>query len=49
MLKPNFHTIYSFSKVFLTIEIKKTYILMYRPVYLGQWILEISKKVMYEF
>ena len=33
----------------LAIEMRKTKILMNKPVYLGQAILDISKTLMYEF
>ena len=49
MLKPNYHTTKSFSKDLLAIEIKRTQILMNKPVYLGQSILEMIKIVICEF
>ena len=38
-----------FDKEFLAIEMTKTKILINKPVYLGQAILDISKTFMYEF
>ena len=35
--------------MFMAIEMKKTQILMNRPVFLGLSLLELSKLVMYEF
>ena len=47
--EPNYHTTKFFTEYLLTIEVKKTYIFMNKPVYLGLSILELSKTVMYEF
>ena len=47
--EPNYHTTKYFSENLLAIEIRKTKILMNKPVYLGQAILDISKTHMYEF
>ena len=47
--EPNYHTTKWFDKEFLAIEMNKTKILMNKPVYLGQAILDISKTLMYEF
>ena len=38
-----------FSENLSAVEMKKMQILMYKPVYLGPWILELSKILMYEF
>ena len=38
-----------FSKDFMAIEMRKTEVLMNKPVCLGQAILDISKTLMYEF
>ena len=50
--EPNFHP-FKFSKLFtkdlLAIEMKKTEILMNKPVYLGRSILELSKILIYGF
>ena len=46
---PNYHTTKYFSENLLAIEMRKTKILMNKPVYLGQAILDISKTHMYEF
>ena len=47
--KPNYHTIKNFSDNLLAIEMKRTHILMKKPVYLGLLILENIKIVMHEF
>ena len=47
--KANFRKITFFSENFLAIEMKRTQILMNKPVYLGLSILEISKIVTYDF
>ena len=49
MSEPNYHTTKIFTENLLAIEIKKTEILMNRPVYLGLSILGLSKILMYEF
>ena len=49
MSKPNYHTTKFFTENLLAIEIKKTQILMNKPVYLDLSIYEVSKIVMYEF
>ena len=45
----NYHTIKFFAENLLVIEMKKTEILMNKPVHLGPSILELSKILMYEF
>ena len=45
----NYHTTKFFAENLLAIEMKKTQILMNKPVFLGLTILELSKTVMYEF
>ena len=47
--EPNYHTTKLFSENLLAIEMKKTKVNMNKPLYLGFSILEISKKLMYEF
>ena len=47
--EPNYHTTKFFTKNLLEIEMKKTEILVNKPVYLGLSILELSKILMYEF
>ena len=47
--EPNYHTTKFFTETLLAIEMKKTEILMNKPVYLGLSILELSKILMYEF
>ena len=49
MSEPNYHTTKNFSENFLAIEMRKTKVMMNKPVYLGQAILDISKTLMYEF
>ena len=49
VLKPNYHTTKKFSNNILATEMKRTQILINKPVYLGLSILKISKRVMYEF
>ena len=48
MLK-NYHTTKFFTKNFLATEMRKTQILMNKPVYLGLSILDMSQTLMYEF
>ena len=45
----NYHTVKFFTENLLTIEMRKTQILMNKPVYLGLSILDLCKTVMYEF
>ena len=45
--EPNYHTTKFFSENLLEIEMKKTEILMNKPLYLGLSILELSKILMY--
>ena len=47
--EPNYHTTKHFSKNLLVIEMKITKVKMNKPVYLGMSILDISKRLMYEF
>ena len=47
--EPNYHTTKYFSENLLAIEMKKTKVIMNKPVYLGQTILDISKTLTYEF
>ena len=47
--EPNMKNIKYFSDDLLAIEMKKTKIIMNKPVYLGQAILDISKTLMYDF
>ena len=49
VLEPNYHTTKFFTENLLTIEMRKTRILMRKPVYLGLSMLDLSKTVMYEF
>ena len=47
--EPNYYTTKFFTEYSLVVEMKKTQILMNKPVYLGLSILDLSKTVMYEF
>ena len=47
--EPNYHTAKHFSENLLAIEMKKTKVIMNKPVYLAMSILDISKTLMYEF
>ena len=47
--EPNYHTTKFFTENLLAIEMRKTQILMNKPVYLGLSILDLSETVMYEF
>ena len=47
--EPNYHRTKCFSENSLAIEIKKIKVKMNKPMYLGLSILEISKRLMYEF
>ena len=47
--EPNYHTTKRFSENLLAIEMKKTKVKMNEPIYLGMWILDISKTLMYKF
>ena len=49
VLKPNYHATKKISNNILATEMKRTQILINRPVYLGLSILKIYKRVMYEF
>ena len=46
--EPNYHTTKQFSKNLQAIEMNKTKVLMSKPIYLGQTILDISKTLIYE-
>ena len=47
--EPNYHTTKHFSDNLLAIDMKKTKVNMNKPVYLGMPILDISKRLMYEY
>ena len=49
VMKPNFKSSVCFSKNLMGMEMGKVSVKMYKPVYLGQVILDLSKLVMYEF
>ena len=48
MSEPNYHTTKVFTEHLLAIEMKKSQIVMNKPVFLGLSILELSKIIMYE-
>ena len=47
--RQNYHITKFFMENLLEIEMKKTQILMHKPVYLGLSILDLSKTIIYEF
>ena len=47
--EPNYYTTMFFGENILAIEMKKTEILMNKPVHLGLSVLELSKTLMYDF
>ena len=47
--EPNYHTTKRFSENLLATEMAKTKLKMNKPVYLGMSILDIRKRLMYEF
>ena len=47
--EPNYHTTKFFAENVLELEMKKTEILMNKPIYLGLSIIELSKLLIYEF
>ena len=47
--EPNYHTTKSFTENLVAIEMKKTEILMNKPLYLGLSVPGLSKIIMYEF
>ena len=47
--EPNFKNVKCFSEDLLGVEMRKVVVRMYKPVYLGQAILDISKTLMYDF
>ena len=47
--EPNYHSKKFFTENLLAIEMRKTQILMNKPVYLRLSLLDLSKTVMYEF
>ena len=47
--EPNYHTTKHFSEDLMAIEMRKIKVVMNKPVYLGQAILDISKTLMHEF
>ena len=49
MSEPNYHTSKYISEDLMIIEMKKVWVKMNIPIYLGQAILDISKTLMYEF
>ena len=49
MSETNYHSTNFFTENLLAIKMRKTQILMNKPIYLGSSILDLSKSVMYEF
>ena len=47
--EPNYHTCKQFSESLMAIEMRKTELLMDKPIAVRQAILDISKTLMYEF
>ena len=47
--EPNYHFTKCISKNLLVMKMKKTEVKMNKPIYLGQAVLDISKKLMFEF
>ena len=47
--EPNYHSHKNFSEHLIAREMKKTWVKMIRPLYLGMSILDINKSLMYEF
>ena len=47
--EPNYHSTEYISKVLLIMEMKKTEVVMNKPINLGQAVLDISKSLIYEF
>ena len=47
--EPNYHRTKRFSETLLAIEMKKTKVIMNKPVYLSMSILDISETLMYKF
>ena len=47
--EPNYHKSKHFSENLKAIEMRQTKVIMNKPVYLGQVILDVSKTLMYEF
>ena len=47
--EPNYHTTKHFSENVLAIEMRKAKVILDKPIYHGQAIRDISKKLMYEF
>ena len=47
--EPNYHSTEYISKVLLIMEMKKTEVVMNKPINIGQAVLDISKSLIYEF
>ncbi|XP_076660015.1 uncharacterized protein LOC143363288 [Halictus rubicundus] len=47
--RPNFHSCTVFSEDFVAIQLRKTLIKFYKPVYIGMFVLDISKCHLYDF
>ena len=48
-LEPNYHSCKCISKDLMIMEMRKVEVKIYKPIYLGQAILDISKTLMYQF
>ena len=46
--EPNYHACKVIDENFMAIEMRKTEVVMNKPIYLGQAILDISKTIMYD-
>ena len=47
--EPNYHACKVFDENFMAIEMRKTEVLLNKPIYLGQAILDISKTILYDY
>ena len=47
--EPNYSACTVFSDILMAIEMRKTYIVMNKPIIVGQTILDKSKELMYKF
>ena len=47
--EPNYHACKVFDENFMAIEMRKTEVVINKPIYLGQAILDISKTIMYDY
>ena len=47
--EPNYHACKVFDENFMATEMRKTEVVMNKPIYLGQTILDVSKTIMYDY